>query len=247
MNATAIARVDADEKAGVKPRLERLELLASSYVKMNDAAGQSYVLDKLLVYYPKKEYWADAIRRVAGRPGFPDSLQLDVLRLQEATAGFNNASQYVAMAQVALRIGAPAEAKRVLDKGYAAGVLGSGPDAAEQKKLRDTATKQAADDEKIFAQNAKAAAGAKDGSGLLSTGYAMVCAGHFDAGLALMEQGIQKGGIDRPDEAKLHLAIAYLAAGQKEKAITAFKSVQGSDSTTDLARLWLMHAQRSSG
>ena len=75
----------------------------------------------------------------------------------------------------------------------------------------------------------------------------LVCAGHFEKGIALMEQGIQKGGIGQPDEAKLHLAIAYLAAGQKANAITAFKSVQGSDSTADLARLWLIHAQRSSG
>jgi Tfp pilus assembly protein PilF len=241
------ALVDADEKAGVTPTLERLELLANSYVKTNDAAGYTYALDKLLAYYPKKEYWADAIRRVQGKPGFPDSLQLDVLRLQEATGGLTDPAQYTAMAQLALRVGLPAEAKRVLDKGFAAGVLGSGPDAAEQRKLRDTATKQAADDEKIFAQNAKAAAAAKDGSGLLSVGYAMVCAGHFDQGIALMEQGIQKGGITRPDEAKLHLAIAYLAAGQKANAITAFKSVQGGDPTGDLARLWLIHAQRSSG
>jgi len=239
--------IDADEKAGATPPLERLELLANCYVKTNDGAGYAQALEKLLAYYPKKEYWADAIRRVAGKPGFPDSLQLDVLRLQDATVGLTDAAQYTAMAQLALRIGVPAEAKRILEKGFAAGVLGSGPDAAEQKKLRETATKQAADDEKIFAQNAKAAAAAKDGSGLLSVGYAMVCAGHFEKGIALMEQGIQRGGISQPDEAKLHLAIAYLAGGQKANAITAFKSVQGSDSTADLARLWLIHAQRSSG
>jgi hypothetical protein len=239
--------VDADEKAGATPPLERLELLADACVKTNDAAGYNYALEKLLAYYPKKEYWADAIRRVAGKPGFPDSLQLDVLRLQDATTGLTDPAQYVAMAQLALRIGAPAEAKRILDRGYAAGVLGRGPDAAEQQKLRETATKQAAQDEAIFAQNAKAAAAAKDGSGLLSLGYAMVCAGQFDRGLALMEQGIQKGGVGRPEEAQLHLAIAYLAAGQKAKAITAFKAVQGGDSTADLARLWLIHAQRASG
>ncbi|HET7033932.1 MAG TPA: hypothetical protein VFJ48_12455 [Casimicrobiaceae bacterium] len=241
------AMIDADEKAGATPPLERLELLANCYVKTNDGAGYAQALDKLLAYYPKKEYWADAIRRVAGKPGFPDSLQLDVLRLQDATTGLTDAAQYTAMAQLALRIGIPAEAKRILDKGFTAGVLGTGPDAAEQKKLRDTATKQAADDEKIFAQNAKTAAAAKDGSGLLSVGYAMVCAGHFEKGIQLMEQGIQKGGIGPPDEAKLHLAIAYLAAGQKANAITALKSVQGAGHTADLARLWLIHAQRSSG
>jgi Tfp pilus assembly protein PilF len=241
------AMIDADEKSGATPPLERLELLANSYVKTNDAAGYAFALDKLLAYYPKKEYWADAIRRVQAKPGFPDSLQLDALRLQDATVGLTDAAQYTAMAQLALRIGAPAEAKRILDRGFAAGVLGTGPGAAEEKKLRDTATKQAADDEKIFAQNAKSAAAAKDGTGLLSVGWAMVCAGHYDQGIALMEQGIQKGGISRPEDAKLHLAIAYLAAGQKANAVTAFKSVQGSDATADLAHLWQIHAQRSPG
>jgi tetratricopeptide (TPR) repeat protein len=241
------AMIDADDKAGTTPPLERLELLASCYVKVNDGPGYLYVLDKLLVYYPKKEYWADAIRRVQGKPGFPDYLQLDVLRLHEATGSLTNAAQYTTMAQLALKIGAPGEAKRIIDQGFAAGVLGKGPDADQQRKLRDAASKQVAEDEKIFAQNAKDAAAAKDGNGLMSVGYAMVSAGQFDKGIALMEQGLQKGGISRPEEARLHLAIAYLAAGQKAKAIAAFKAVQGGDPTADLARLWLIHAQRSSG
>jgi tetratricopeptide (TPR) repeat protein len=239
--------IEADEKAGATPALDRLQLLASCYVKMNDGAGYVYVLEKLLVYHPKKEYWADAIRRVQGRPGFPDYLQLDVLRLHEATGSLTDAAQYTAMAQLALRIGSPGEAKRIIDQGFAAGVLGKGPDADQQRKLRDAAAKQVVDDEKVFAQNAKDAAAAKDGNALLSVGYAMVSAGQFDKGIALMEQGLQKGDISRPEEARLHLAIAYLAAGQKAKAIAAFKSVQGGDATADLARLWLIHAQRSSG
>ena len=79
------AMLDADEKAKVTPPLERLQLLMSCYVKLNDAAGYASVVDKLLVYYPKREYWVDAIRRVENRPGFPQALVLDVLRLQEAT------------------------------------------------------------------------------------------------------------------------------------------------------------------
>ena len=71
-------------------------------------------------------------------------------------------------------------------------------------------------------------------------------AGQSEKGLGLMEQGVKKGGLRRPEDAKLHLAIAYLAAGQKAKAIDAFKSVQGADGTADLARLWLIHVQRAS-
>ena len=241
------AMIDADEKSGATPALDRLQLLGSAYIKMNDGAGYAYALEKVLVYYPKKEYWADAIGRIQGRPGFPEHLQLDVLRLQEATGNLTDAAQYTAMAQLALRIAAPGEAKRVIDQGFAAGVLGKGPDADAQRKLRDAAAKQVVDDEKILAQNAKDAAAAKDGNALVNVGYAMVSAGQFDKGIALMEQGIQKGGINRLEEARLHLAIAYLAAGQKAKAIAAFKSVQGGDATADLARLWLIHTQRSSG
>ena len=82
---------------------------------------------------------------------------------------------------------------------------------------------------------------------LVNTGDVLVTMGRTDKGIALMEQGVQKGGLARPEDAKLHLAIAYLAAGQKAKAVATFKDVQGSDGTADLARLWLIHAQRSSG
>jgi hypothetical protein len=75
----------------------------------------------------------------------------------------------------------------------------------------------------------------------------MVAAGQFEKGIALMEQGIRKGGVRRPDDANLHLAIAYFAAGQKAKAILAFKAVQGADGAADLARLWLIHVRRSLG
>jgi len=240
------ALLDADEKTGAVPPLERLRLLASCYVKMNDGAGYGFVLEKLLVYYPSKEYWGEAIRRVETRPGFADYLALDALRLREATGSLSSAAQYMAMAQLALKAGFPAEAKRVVEKGFASGALGTGADAEAQKRLRDTAAKQAADDERLLAQNARDAGAAKDGTPLVSVGFAMVSAGQFDKGLALMEQGMQKGAATRREEAKLHLGVAYLAAGDRAKAIATFGTVQGGDGAGELARLWLIHVQRKS-
>jgi tetratricopeptide (TPR) repeat protein len=222
-------------------------MLATCYAKLGDNAGYAYALDKLLAHYPTKELWADAIHRVETRPGFSDRLRLDVLRLRRATGTFSGTPAYAAMTHLAMTAALPAEAKKISDEGFASGALGTGADAEAQKRLRDAAAKQVVDDEKQLPQSAKAAGAAKDGVALVNVGFAYVSAGQFDTGLALMEQGIAKGGLRQPEDAKLHLGIAYLAAGQKAKAIQAFKEVGGSDGTADLARLWLIHVQRPAG
>ncbi|MDH5246720.1 MAG: hypothetical protein OEW98_09725, partial [Betaproteobacteria bacterium] len=135
-------------------------------------------------------------------------------------------------------------AKRVSDQGFASGALGTGSDAEKHQRLRETATRQVAEDQRLLPPSVKAAAAAPDGVALVNLGFVYVSDGQFEQGIALMEQGMRKGGLSRPDEAKLHLAIAYLAAGQKAKAVAGFRDVGGTDGTADLARLWSIHAQR---
>jgi len=207
------AAVDADAKAGTAPQLERLQLLASCYAKLGDNAGSAFALEKMLVYHPSREFWAEAIRRVETGPGFAERLQLDLLRLRQATGTLRGTADYGAMSQLALAAGLPAEAKRISDQGFAAGLLGTGAEAEQQRRLRDTAAKQMAEDEKQLPLSAKAAGAAPDGTALVNVGFAYASAGRYDNGLALMEQGMKKGGLKRPDDAKLHLAIAYLGAG----------------------------------
>jgi len=238
------AMVETEAKASTPPVQERLQMLATCSTKLGDDAGYTYAQDKVLTYYPSKELWADAIRRVESKPGFPDRLRLDVLRLRRATGTFEGTNAYSAMTQLAMTAALPAEAKKVSDEGFSSGALGAGADAAAQKKLRDAAAKAVADDEKQLPQSAKAGAASKEGTTLVNVGFAYVMMGQYDTGIPLMEQGIAKGGLRQPDDAKLHLAIAYLAAGQKAKAVQAFKEVGGSDGTADLARLWLIQAQR---
>jgi hypothetical protein len=64
----------------------------------------------------------------------------------------------------------------------------------------------------------------------------------------MMQQGLRMGGssFKRPDHAKLQLAYACHLAGQDEKAIQIFKTVQGTDGAAALARLWVIRLSRSS-
>ena len=47
----------------------------------------------------------------------------------------------------------------------------------------------------------------------------------------------------RPEDAKLRLGEAQIYAGQKAKGVQTLRTVQGSDGTADIARLWILNAR----
>jgi Tfp pilus assembly protein PilF len=231
------------EKAGRVPDEDQLKLLASCHAKLNDAGGYQAVLEQLVAHHPKNEYWADLLRRLPQRPGFGARLSLDVYRLQLATIGLSGASDFIEMAQLALQEASPAEARRVVDRGFAAGALGTGPDAERHKRLRDLAIKASTEEQRSLANadtEASAAAAAANGTGLFNLGWSLAQQGQADKGLALMELGLKKGGLKRPDEARLHAGLAAWQARQRTKAAALLKAVEGHDGAADIARLWLL-------
>lgn len=239
------AQIQADEKAGRTPTDEQLQLLASCAIKQNDKTAYINALEKLVAYHPKKEYWTDLLIHVQSKPGFADRLSLDVYRLKQTLDQLTKAGDYMEMSQLSLQAGFPAEAVKVIEQGYKSGTLGTGSDAERHKRLRDLASKSAASDQKAMAQNEVEALRSPDGTGLVNLGYAYVTTGQFDKGIALMEQGIKQGGMKHLEDAKLHLGVAYLLSNQKKKAVDLFKTVQGTDGTADLARLWVIYSQRT--
>jgi hypothetical protein len=238
--------VQAEEAAGRAPTEAQLQVLADSYQKQKDQKGYANALEKLLGYYPKRDYWLNAIYGVAGRPGVSDRLSLDLARLKLATGTMQTTDEYMEAAQLSLQAGYPAEAMKFIDQGYAAGRLGSGTEAERHKRLRDLAVKSLAGDKKTLGQDDAQVAASKDGAAQLNAGFNYVLHGSPDKGLEMMEQGMRKSGLKRPDDARLHLGYAYHVAGQNQKAIQVLKSVRGSDGSADLAHLWIVHLGRGS-
>jgi hypothetical protein len=241
-----LADVQAEEAAGRTPTEVQLQLLTDSYQKQKDQKGYANALEKLLAYYPKRDYWLSAVYVVAGRAGISERLALDLARLKLATGTMQTTDEYMEAAQLSLQVGYPAEAKKFIDQGYAAGRLGTGPEAERHKRLRDLAAKSLAEDKKSQGQDDAQVAASKDGTALLAAGFNYVLNGSSDKGLEMMEQGMRRGGLKRPDDERLHLGYAYHVAGHKQKAIQVLKTVQGSDGPASLARLWIIYLGRAS-
>ncbi|HTN48238.1 MAG TPA: tetratricopeptide repeat protein [Burkholderiaceae bacterium] len=232
----ALEDVQAAEKAGRAPPEDRLQLLANVASKGSDRGAYVVALERLITYYPKKEYWADLLRRIESKPGFSNRLSLDVYRLRIATKTIETGNDYSEAAQLALQAGQAAEAKKILDEGFAAGLLGKGAEADRQKRLLNLATQRATDAPKDLATAESEAT--EDGNALVRIGMAYTGLGQYDKGIALMLKGLGKSNLKNIDDARLHLGIAYLRAGNRAKAVEAFRTVKGTDGAADLARLW---------
>jgi hypothetical protein len=193
--------------------------------------------------YPKKQYWTDLLARVQKKPGFSDRLGVHVYRLKLATGNITSAADYMEFAQLALQQGVPAEAKEIMDKGYAAGVLGKGDEAARQQRLRDLVNKSLQESQAKRAQDEKEALAAKDGNELVKVGLNYAYEGKTEQGFRLVEQGIKKG-VKRPEDAKLRLGEAQLHAGKKEAGVKTLREVKDTkDGAADIARLWVLYAR----
>jgi hypothetical protein len=229
--------VGEEESAGRRPPEDLLRLLGSAQNKQNDTAGYVQTLERLLRFHPKPAYWRDRVSRVQSAAGFDDALLIDSFRLLQTVGALEEAGEYTSLADLSLRAGLPAEAQAVLEAGYAAGKLG-----AEQQPLRERAAKLAASDVKQLeiAPAANASANA-----LVAQGLALATSGQTVKGLPLIEQGLAKGGVSKPDLVKLRLAWLSVKAGRNDVARAQLKDLTSvAGGLGDLARLWLIHLDK---
>ncbi|MFN9746874.1 MAG: hypothetical protein ACK57B_14640 [Betaproteobacteria bacterium] len=235
----AAAAVQAAEQGGRRPGEDDLLRLADAQNRLGQTNAYVATLEKLLLNYPKKDYWSAYLGRLARKSGFSQRLELDVLRLRLASGTLTKTEEYMEMAQLSLQAGFPAEARRIVEQGYANKLLGTGPEAGRHQRLRDLAVKQEADSKASIGGLTTEAEQATDGDALVKWGYASVTLGDFDKGLAIIQQGLAMPGLKRPDEARLRLGMAQIQSAKTRAAgLQTLRAVRGADGTADIARLW---------
>lgn len=236
--AQAKAVIAAQEQAGQAPPESLIKIWISAASRQHNPKEHTEALEKAVVYYPKKEYWAELLDRVISNPAFAESLSYDVYRLMDATGQITGEQDYVDMAQAAIQAGYAEQAKRILERGYASGVLGHGADAGMHKRLLETATRSAATEAKDLDKEGASVARDKTGERMVNIGYRYIDHGRVEQGIGMMEKGIALGGLKQPEQAQLHLGVAYALAGRKEDALRTLQGVEGRNGTADLAKYW---------
>ncbi|WP_233860076.1 tetratricopeptide repeat protein [Paraburkholderia sp. HD33-4] len=227
------ADVEAQVRGGHTPDEAQLQLLGTCAQHANDEEAYRGALEKLVAYHPKQSYWDDLLHAIRSKPGYLGALDLDTYRLRRATGSLSRADDYMEMTQLAIVAGSTAEGKQIIDQGFASGLLGHDAGADRERRLQVLAAKRA-----------NAGPDPANPVAPFEAAFNQVYAGQAKQGLATMESLIAKGGLDRQDLARLRLGEADFAAGEKVRAVQAFKAVKGSDGSADLAQLWILVASK---
>ena len=246
--AGAMKEVKADlaaaERSGRAPSLSTLEFYSNAALRQGDKAGYASALEKMIIYHGKKEYWNNLLSGFDRRPDFSGRLNLDLYRLKLAVGQISKTNDFMEMSQMAIQEGYPAEAIKVIDLGYKVGALGTGAQAARHGRLRDLAKTRLAASKAKMLKDEQEAIKADDGAALANIGYSYVTLGEYKKGIDLIEDGIKKNNMKYPEDAELHLGLAYLQSGKKSNAIKILKKLEGKDGTGDLARYWIIQASQ---
>jgi hypothetical protein len=227
-----------------KPDEESLKLLWQFNDKAGDKAGAARAVEKLVAYYPKPEYWANALASLVNADTKDAHLQLNVYRLMNDVGVLKRGSDYAEMADIALDQGYPGEAQAALQKAFAENVFTEQRDKDRYQHLLDGAKQRAATDQAALPGNEKEADAASNGDKLVQVGAAYMSYGQNDKAVALITKGIAKGNLKYPDEANLLLGIAQLRSHDAAGAQRSFEKVGASSNSgyARLGKLWALHA-----
>jgi hypothetical protein len=237
--------INTSQQAGRGPKEDWLNLLMSAQYKSGDKAAVAKTLEVLVEKFPAQKYWKDLLGGLQGQSGLTDRQNFEIYRLKYATGVLEGANEYVEMAELALQLGLPGDAKTVLKKGFDSGLLGTGANKSREIRLQKGAETQADADQKVLPRVEKEAAAKPTGDALVKLAEAFASYGQSDKAVDLYKQGIAKGSLKDEDLAELDMGVALAAAHKDDQAIAAFKQVSKSSKYSSVARLWRIKIEGS--
>jgi len=243
----ALTEMDAiesrDEAAGHKPSEKGLNIIWSCAIKLKDDAAASKAIEKLILNYPKPDYWSNAMVPILQNHSNDDRLNLMTYRLMYEVGILKRGADYRDMAQIALDQGNPGEAQTVIEQALAKNLFTEQREKESNQRLLDAARKKGVQDKATLERDTKDAMAAASGDPLVQLGGAYLGYGQPDKAVTNINAGIAKGKLKNPDEAYMLLGIAQERSKNGAEAVRAFNKATADPKYARLAKLWVLQAR----
>lgn len=231
--------IDIFKESGKTPKENWLGLQRFLYYEKNNYRKVVEILDELLVYYPKKQYWMQLSGMYSELKD--ESKQLSAMEVAYVQGMLQKEKELLNMAYLFLGGDVPYKAAKVIDKGIKAKVI---EPTSKNLDLLGSAWRQAQEVKKAIPEMARAAA--KSDKGDL---WARLCSIYLDndefkKAIDSCSKGINKGGVKRVDTAYLIKGMAHYNLKQYKSARTAFNNAAKDKRSKKYATQWISFMDR---
>ena len=194
------------------------------------------VLEILLTYYPKKDYWVQLSHMYGEQK--KESQQLAAMETAYVQNLLDKGTEQVTMAYLYLNADAPYKAGKVMAKGLKDGSVEG---TSKNWELTGNAWRQAQEIKQAIPAMEKAADKSDTGELYARLGNIYLDNDEHKKAVTAINKGLSRGGVKRPDNARLVLGMAYFNLKQYENARKAFAAAARDERSEKYARQWIKY------
>lgn len=229
----AIGMYKAKDKT---PKEQWYNLARFLYFDKEDIPNAVRTLEELLKYYPKKQYWVQLSHMYGEQK--KETWQLAAMETAYVQDMLDKGTEQTTMAYLYLNAEVPYKAARVLDKG----IKNKSVDPTSKNyEILGNAWRQAQEVDKAIPAMEQAAAKSDKGELYARLGNVYLDGDQFKKAISSINKGLSRGGVKRPDTARLVLGMAYFNDKQYSKARDAFKAARKDERSEKYANQWLKY------
>ena len=228
--------IDREESAGKLPKEQWYNLARFIHFDRDNFAEALEILEILIMYYPKKQYWVQASHLYGEQKD--EARQLAILEATYEQNLLDKSQDLVLLSQLYLNAEVPYPAAKTLEKGFKNEIV---EDESKNYELAGVAWRQAQEVNKSLPMLEKAAAKSEKGELYARLGSVYLDVDKNKEAVTALTKGLKRGGVKRADQARLALGMAYFNLGEFNSARKAFREAAKDKRAKAFAQQWLKY------
>ena len=228
--------IDREEAAGKVPKEQWYNLARFIHFDRDNFREALDILEILIMYYPKKQYWVQASHLYGEEKD--EARQLALLEATYEQNLLDRSQDIVLISQLYLQAEVPFPAARAMEKGLADDIVEKD---SKNYELAGVAWRQAQEVTKSLPMLEAAASKAEKGELYARLGNVYLDVDRNKEAVEALKRGLDKGGVKRPDQARLALGMAYFNLGEFNAARRAFREARKDKRARSYADQWLKY------
>lgn len=230
--------IDLYREKDKTPKEQWYNLARFLYTDRGDVDSALAVLEELLTHYPKKDYWVQLGYMYSEKGN--EKRQLGSMETAYVQDLLDKDGELRNLASLYLSQGVPYKAGKVLEQAFEDDLI---EDDVKNYELLAGSWRQAQEVDKAIPVMEVAASKSDSGELYSQLGNIYLDGDQFDKAVEAINTALERGGVKRPDTARLVLGMAHFNLEEYGKAREAFRAAGRDERSEQYAKQWIKYME----